>query len=216
MIKYWKKILSLNENNIVKKMYNTLKADDLNNKTYKNKNWVTQVKSVLYEHGYGYVWLSEEINNVKLESIKKRIFDNYYQKWYSDINNSSKLKSYSIFKHTFNREKYLDVIKERHLKTSLAKFRTSAHQLAIETGRYTNTPQNERHCKSCNMNLIESEYHFLLVCPKYRELRSKYFTSYFCHSPSLNKFDSLMSSNSKKTIYNIAKFIYYANKIRIS
>jgi len=98
------------------------------------------------------------------------MLDNYYQTWYSEINNSSKLKSYALFKHTFNRDQYLDFIKEPYLKYFLAKFRTSAHELAIETGRYTNTPQNERLCKSCNINLVETEYHFLLVCPKYREL----------------------------------------------
>jgi len=49
-------MLSLNENSIVKKVYNALKVDDLNNKTYRNKNWVTQVKTVLHEYGYGYVW----------------------------------------------------------------------------------------------------------------------------------------------------------------
>jgi len=47
-----KKMLSLNENSIVKKVYNALKVDDLNNKTYRNKNWVTRVKTVLHEYGY--------------------------------------------------------------------------------------------------------------------------------------------------------------------
>jgi len=125
-----------------------------------------------------------------LKSIKRRMLDNYYQKWYSEINNSSKRKSIALFKHTFNR----------------------AHELAIETGRYTNTPQNERLCK----NSVESEYHVLLVCPKYRELRTKYLKPYYCHWPYLNKFESLMCCNNKTTFYNISKFIYFAKKIRIS
>ena len=65
------------------------------------------------------------------------------------------------------------------------------------------------------MNKIEDEYHFLLVCP-HRELRSKYFKPYFCHWPTINKFESLLSSLHKKTICNVAKFIYFANKKRIS
>ena len=32
----------------------------------------------------------------------------YCQKWYSDINNSSRLISYCIHKHTFEPEKYLN------------------------------------------------------------------------------------------------------------
>ena len=85
MIKYWKKIVSSQETSMVKKVYNTLKNDDMNNKTYKNKNWVSQIKLILNEHGFGNIWLTEEIDNSCLELIRKRIFDNYFQKWYSEI-----------------------------------------------------------------------------------------------------------------------------------
>ena len=90
-----------------------------------------------------------------------------------------------------------------HLKTtlfqkkmSLTRFRLSSHELHIERGRYENVPRDERFCKCCNMSQIESEYHFLLVCSLYTELRRKFFKSYFCHWPNLNKFDLLMLSNS--------------------
>ena len=58
------------------------------------------------------------------------------------------------------------------------------------------------------------EYHFLLVCPLYRELRQKYMKSYYCRWPTLNKFDSLMSSDNKRTILSLAKYIYYASELR--
>jgi len=79
---------------------------------HRNKNWVTQVKTVLHGYGYGYVWRSGEIDNTCLKSIKRRMLDHYYQTWYSEINNSSKLKSCTLFKHTLNREQYLDFVKE--------------------------------------------------------------------------------------------------------
>jgi len=43
---------------------------------------------------------------------------------------------------------------------------------------------------------IENEYHFLLVCPIYIELRRNYFRP-FCRWPTLNKFDQIMSSENK-------------------
>ena len=108
-------------------------------------------------------------------TIKQRIFDMYLQKWYSDINNSSHLQTYSLFKHNFELEKYLKLNMEVRYKTAFARFRTSSHNLAIETGTYENIPRDQRTSKSCNMNAIEDEYHFLLVCPKYRELKIKCF-----------------------------------------
>ena len=136
--------------------------------------------------------------------------------WYSDTNNSNRLKSYCLYKHNFNLEKYLKVVSENKYKVALSRFRTSSHDLRIETGRYDNIPQEQRLCNSCNMAKVEDEFHFLLVCPKYRDLRCKYFKRYFCHWPTIHKLETLMSSTSNKVLNSIAKYIYYALKTRIS
>ena len=140
----------------------------------------------------------------------------YHQKWYSDINNSNRLQSYCLFKHDFKLEDYLTDITDNKYKIALARFRTSSHNLSIETGRYDNNPRQERICRSCNMNQIEDEYHFLLVCPHFRELRTKYLKPYFRHWPTLNKFEALLSTTFKKVTSNLSKYIYFANKNRIS
>lgn len=145
---------------------------------------------------------------IPFASIKLRIFDNYKQSWYGNINNSPRLQAYSIFKHNFEPEIYLDIVSDKKYKIALTRFRTSTHSLLIETGRYDGTPRTDRICKSCNMKQIESEYHFLLVCPFYRDLRVKYFTPYFCHWPNINKFDTLLSSKSRKIVNNVAKYIF--------
>ena len=65
-------------------------------------------------------------------------------------------------------------IQENKFRTALTKFRLSSYDLAIEHGRYESIPRNERIGKYCNQNMTENEYHFLLVCPLYRELRHIY------------------------------------------
>lgn len=215
MIKYWTKILSQNDSALLKQVYIMLKNDADANRNYNRKNWAFQIKSILQEHGFEFVWNNQSDIEIPFVAIRQRIFDMYFQKWYSDINNSNRLQSYCIYKHTFELESYLTYISESKFKTALSRFRTSSHNLYIETGRYDNTPRHERICKSCNMKQIEDEYHFLLVCPNYRELRVKYFKPYFCHWPTINKFDALLSATSRKTICNLSKFIYFANKLRI-
>lgn len=143
-----------------------------------------------------------------------RIRDNHLQKWYSEINNSRKLETYALFKHDLELEKYLQLPIPIKYKTALAKFRISAHSLSIETGRYDNTPRENRLCRLCNLRQVENEYHFLIVCPQYRELRIKYLKPYFCHWPTIQKFETLKSSVSQKSLINLAKFIYFANKKR--
>ena len=103
-------------------------------------------------------------------------------------------------------------IKENRYRTALTRFRLSSHDLLIETGRYTNIERNNRICINCEMNMIENEYHFLLMCPKYRELREKYIKRYYYTWPNIQKFTNLLCTSSKVIIYNTAKYIYYANR----
>ena len=215
MIKYWIKILNHSDSSLIKKMYMLLKSDT-DRRNYNGKNWAYQIKSILQEHGLEFIWNQQFETEIPFSIIKQRIHDMYYQKWYAEINNSSRLMSYCIFKHEFALEKYLSLQIENKYKVALTRFRTSSHDLFIESRRYDRTDRNLRICKSCNMSKIEDEFHFLLVCPMYRELRRKYLKAYFCHWPTLHKFDILLSSTSFKTVLNLSKFIYYAMKIRIS
>ena len=75
--------------------------------------------------------------------ISFRVY-NFYQSWYSCINNSRRLETYSLFKHTFTMEKYLHTIFDEKLRFAFARFRTSSHDLNIERGRYVNVPRQQR------------------------------------------------------------------------
>ena len=70
---------------------------------------------------------------------------------------------------------------------------------------------------NCTMNILETEYHYLLVCPNYYNLRTKYMyiKIYYFTRPSLHKLTQLLSSKSKFIICtNISTFILFANKTR--
>ena len=45
----------------------------------------------------------------------------------------------------------------------------------IETGRYDQTPHNDRFRLFCNSGIIEEEFHFLLHCPKYSIPGKKFY-----------------------------------------
>ena len=80
--------------------------------------------------------------------VKLRIFDTYKQYWYSEINNSPGLQSYSILKHIFETETYLDVIPEKRYKIYLSRFRNSSHDLRlnlVDTMAYRDTKGSVDH-----------------------------------------------------------------------
>ena len=76
--------------------------------------------------------------------------------------------------------------------------------------------RNEKNCNNCNTGRIENEYHFLLICPKFRELRIKYLKRYYYTWPTKQKFINLLNETNRKTVFCLSKFIYYANLLRNS
>jgi hypothetical protein len=215
MIRYWIKLLKCNENTILYKVYSLLRRDADQNNSYNNTNWASHIKSILNAIGMTNLWINQDTMDIQLLPIKSRIVEIYFQSWYGKINNSTRLQSYCLMKHNHNFEKYLDYIKENKYRTALTRFRLSSHNLAIETGRYNMVDRAERICLNCNMNVIENEFHFLLICPKYSDLRKKYIKKYYYQWPTIQKLENLFAADSKLTQTKIAKYIYHATKLRI-
>jgi len=103
---YWIKILKLNNNSLMERMYNVIKENANNNISYVDKNWAYQIKKLLGELGLMNLWKNQDTNNITFGTIKLRILYIFRQSWYSDINNSSRLSTYSLYKHDF--EEYLN------------------------------------------------------------------------------------------------------------
>jgi len=65
---------------------------------------------MLDQLGFSELWINQDnILTIILNTIKQKLLDHYYQSWYSNINNSRRLNTYCILKHTFNLEPYLDL-----------------------------------------------------------------------------------------------------------
>ena len=91
------------------------------------------------------------------------------------------------------------------------------HRLEIEAGRWSRphrTPLNERLCTNCNK--IEDEYHFVLECILFTDLRKKYIEKYYWIRLSMFKFVKLINSENKERIQNLGVYIYNALNVRKS
>ena len=74
--------------------------------------------------------------------VKQNLTDQYIQKWFNQIENSSRGECYGIFKNEFNLEKYLLKLLPHEINM-ITKFRCNNIKLPIETGRWSNTPREE-------------------------------------------------------------------------
>lgn len=216
-LNYWIKILQMENHRYPKQCYFMLKRLDETGKI----TWASHIKEMLFKFGFGYVWLAQEVGNSKylLYLFSERIKDCYFQDWLSKINESPKAEHYKHFKSMLDVEKYLCLDLPFKFRNALAKFRCSSHCLMIEKGRHMGLDRSYRNCPLCikrNAYTLEDEYHFLMVCPEYEDIRYNLFPENMMENVSLNKFYSFVSSNNASVIASLAKYMYYAFKRRKS
>jgi hypothetical protein len=141
--------------------------------------------------------------------------DLYLGTWRIDISQKSSLTLYKELKSNLEMSPYIHIVKNRSLRKYLTKLRMSSHMLKVETGRHSSIPLNERKCEFCDRNDIEDEYHFVLICPFYADIRTKYINRFYQKHPSVFKFLLLLNSSSQKVLYSLALFCKYAFKLRL-
>ena len=109
---------------------------------------------------------------------------------------------------------YLDRPDNYIHKPYISKMRISAHNLNIETGRFYNLDRHERVCSMCNLNVVEDEYHFILQCEKYIDVRRRYLKKYYWQMPSCFKLIQLLSVSNIRELKNLGKYLLLTDKIR--
>jgi hypothetical protein len=208
IVKFWLKVSKCTNSLMYKLMY---LQDNRGNYT---NNWTKNLIKLFNNIGLGYLWEMRNYENISIDTITRRIYDTYLHKWFSDLESFSKLQTYKLFKNEFCQERYLLCIQNEKHRIALSQLRCSAHRLAIEEGRYRNIERCDRLCALCNMKQVESEYHFLLVCPFYKELRNQYINRYYSTWPNIHKFKLLMSSENKGILRKLATFVLRATEAR--
>ena len=94
-ISFWVKLLEMPPD-IPRQAYIMLyKLDILGRHT-----WATSIKDILFSHGFGYVWVTQEIGNKKifLSLFTTRVTDVCKQVWSVNLMSKPKLRTYNTFK----------------------------------------------------------------------------------------------------------------------
>jgi hypothetical protein len=114
------------------------KLHDQNSSHFK---WISYVKSIFDDTGLSFIW-NDQIpmeRNVLKNLISSKLNNQFIQKWFSQMNNSSRGLFYSEYKRGFSIEKYL-VKLNSYDRAMIAKFRCSNIKFPIETGRWNGVP----------------------------------------------------------------------------
>ena len=214
ILKYWFKILASEENKYIKIVYNILVRDA---ELFPNKvNWVSLLRLLLMSLGFYEVWLVQGVGNYNafMSLLKQRLNDNFIQNWVSRLENSSRALFYRCIA-IFQFQPYLEKISVFKFCQALSKLRMSSHRLEVEAGRWkkpNRVPLSDRICSSCQT--LEDEYHFILECKIYIDLRRRLILKYFWIRPNMHKFIELMNCTNRGCIRKLGTYIYQAFKRR--
>ena len=211
-INYWLKLIEMPNNRLPKQAYIMLYNLD----ALGRNNWATSIKNTLFSYGFGFVWIAQEVGDKGKFIVEfiTRVSDTCKQEWRTNLSQKPKLRTYNVFKSILEPEKYLSLNCHKSLITTFARFRCSSSSLAIEEGRHHNIAPHLRFCKVCNLMEVEDEYHFLLICEKYNDLRQKFLPQESHSEPNTLKFKKLMTTNDYFQLLNLCKYTTMAFKRR--
>lgn len=205
MIGYWISLVNAPNTKFSQNLYRLMLAESINGQNYK---WINCIENILISVGKPDLLTQPFTNNPQATRAKivQTLNDLYVQEWNTKLNASSKGKNYNLFKQDLLFETYLTSL-NRNLYISMIKFRTCNYRLPVEKSRWENIPMNERKCILCDKNDIGDSFHYLLICPVFRNERLSFLKPYYYKRPNTMKFRELMCSTNKSILLGLSKFM---------
>ena len=204
VISYWLKIHRTEPARLPCKAYCMLKG--FLTEAHNSKNWVSQVRLILNQHGFGLVWWNQGVEDCSLflKAFKQRCIDINRQE--SSHSLSSKENDYYMrISDLGSISNYLTQIHIVRHRRGITAIRTASNCLNANI-RTNNDTNMARLCRLCNLGCIEDEIHFCLECTAYRDVRESLLPAYYWHHPTMTKFVNLLNNGYKQVI--LSKLVY--------
>jgi len=201
-LKYWYHLKTSTDDRLPRRVYIvTASTDD-------PRTWAFYTHNLLAKYGVGHILNNDHIllnldgkgnSDAKTMDdhkrfwkvyIKGKILDYEQRRWWTDMTmegENSKLRTYVTFKKQLRLEKYLLTPGDSLGRTLHTSLRTGTNDLEIDRGRRFLIHRDLRICRFCNLNLVETERHFVLSCPLHQMDRDQLYRS--IANVSQNKWD---------------------------
>jgi hypothetical protein len=95
----------------------------------------------------------------------------------------------------------------------ITRIRLSADHFSVETERYNKNGDATRVCYVCK-DVTGGEFHFILKCPLYNDLRKQYIKPYFWKKSSTFKLVKLLCTYNLKQLRHLGAYMFKDVKLR--
>ena len=145
------------------------------------KNLEYKFRSMFIQTDHLHLCNGDTVENPKLtlRQFEQHVFQKECEVWYRELwndkdkVNGNKLRTYRTFKSTHQVDEYVKLTLPFYKRKYFSMLRAGCLPLSIETGRYTKPPipLEKRLCSLCDNGIIEDEYHFIMQCNLYSDIR---------------------------------------------
>ena len=148
------------------------------------------------------------LQNQFLTNIKSSLKQQFIQKREKEVADSSKCFYYRHFHLKPSLQNYLTKMPP-NIWIPLVKLRTANHKLPIEIYSWNilYREKSRRLCSICNLNEVGDEYHYIMICPIFKEAREEFLAKYYFKKPSVYKYIELVNSKNHKILLGLSKFL---------
>ena len=207
MLNFWFNIVTCDEYKITNILYKWIKA--LYDQNLYKSPWLEKIHTTL--NNIGMSNLFENLENVNKNwfkhTVKLKLSDIYSQKWSTEVFSNGTCINYRAMTVSKQLQPYLFKIPKIFMH-ALCKFKCGNHKLPIVKGRYLNLAVDDRVCTLCQLNHVGDEYHYLFICPYFRDHRVKFIKCYYYRSPNMIKLQQLFNTTNQRDLLNLGKFIH--------
>ena len=201
VVKYWLRILNMDEDRLPKRVYRMLLCT--------SDNWASRVKQILIDCDLVSAWTEQGVGdeNAFLKTLREKLLYKYMVQWVRRITSSARYTFYRQFKKSWKVEQYLYEIDKKVFRDAFIRFRLGISEIYVHSQRYI-TGSDEILCPLCREK-FETEIHFLLQCPALNDLRD-YYIFKFIDVKSSNPVEYVMASDQKHVIRSVSVYLYKA------
>jgi hypothetical protein len=166
-LRYWVKLVKLDNNRLVKKVYRARREEFNKGEKKDENNWCYGTWKILSELGLEQIWESENFGSD--QKLKDAISEREEKIWLEKVNTRRKLRTYKTLKNKLRLENFLHELSRDEYR-QFVMLRGGTNYLRIERGRWESKNVSERTCQVCisEKGEIEDEMHFMVICPMYK------------------------------------------------
>ena len=207
VIRFWNRLIDMPDSRLTKHIF-TIEYDSVKTRGSTVKNWFTHIRNTLDSIGLKHFF--DNRTKCDMEDCKSRLLQLNSNEWTVEAMLKPKLRQYVNFKTEFTMEPYVSTVRNKYYRSLIAKLRCGILQLHVESGRFNQTPLQDRICQICNNGQIEDVIHFICTCTSYHDERKLFYNNLSNIDPTFmnmsveEKFRCIMSH----TGYQLAKFIH--------